>query len=120
MKSDEQLCPRFQQAIDIIAKRWSPLIIKVLMAKALRFNEIAERLESVSDRMLSERLKDLEVENIVQRVVHCSTPVRVEYSLTEKGKALGPVIEEIERWSHEWIPLESASEAPPAVPTLET
>ncbi len=103
MSQNDQLCPRFHHAVDILAKRWSPLIIKVLMNKPLRFNEIAERLESVSDRMLSERLKELELENILRREVYCGTPVRVEYSLTEKGKALAPVLDEIGRWSEQWI-----------------
>jgi DNA-binding HxlR family transcriptional regulator len=103
MRYSEQLCPRYQQAIELLGKRWTGLILMVLMARPLRFNEIAEQLEVVSDRMLSERLKELEIEGVIARRVYPETPVRVEYSLTEKGLALEPVIAAIGKWSHDWI-----------------
>jgi len=58
--------------------------------------------------MLSERLKELEATGILERCVYPETPVRIEYRLTEKGKALGPVIEAIRQWGHEWIRVDSA------------
>ena len=108
MRYSEQLCPRYQQAIELLGKRWTGLILQVLMVRPLRFNEMAEQLEVVSDRMLSERLKELEAEGVVERCVYPDTPVRVEYRLTEKGRALGPVIEAIGEWSHRWIEPEPA------------
>jgi DNA-binding HxlR family transcriptional regulator len=103
MRYSEQICVRYQHAIEIIGKRWTGLILKVLMAGPLRFNEIAEQLEVISDRMLSERLKELEIEGVVERRVLPEAPVRVEYVLTEKGRALAPVIQAIESWSNQWI-----------------
>lgn len=103
MRYSEQICVRYQHAIEIIGKRWTGLILKVLMAGPLRFNEIAEQLEVISDRMLSERLKELEIEGVVERRVLPEAPVRVEYALTEKGRALAPVIQAIECWSDQWI-----------------
>ena len=108
MRYSAQLCPRYQYAVEILARRWTPLILKVLVERPLRFSEMAERLEVVSDRVLSERLKELELEKIVERRVLPEPPVRVEYSLTEKGKDLAPLIETIEEWSHNWIELDPA------------
>ena len=103
MRYTEQLCIRFQHAMELLGKRWTGLIIKLLMEGPLRFNELAERLEVVSDRMLAERLKELEHAGVVERQVFAEVPVRVEYSLTEKGHALAPVIESIEAWSEQWV-----------------
>ena len=103
MRYSEQICVRYQHAVEIIGKRWTGLILKVLMAGPLRFNEIAEQLQVISDRMLSERLKELEQEGVVERRVLPETPVRVEYTLTEKGRALGPVVQAIECWGEQWV-----------------
>jgi DNA-binding HxlR family transcriptional regulator len=108
MRYSEQLCPRYQRAIELLGKRWTGLILKVLLEGPLRFNEIAERLEVVSDRMLAERLRELETEGVIERRVYPEVPVRVVYRLTEKGQALAPVIEAIERWSERWVALEPA------------
>jgi DNA-binding HxlR family transcriptional regulator len=103
MRYSEQLCPRYQQAIELLGKRWTGLILMVLLDRPLRFNEMAEQLEVVSDRMLSERLKELEAEGVVERCVYPETPVRIEYRLSEKGRALAPVIAAIQEWSDRWI-----------------
>lgn len=103
MRYSSQLCLRFQRAMDILGKRWTALIIKVLLDSPLRFNELSERLQVVSDRVLSERLKELEAEGLVARHVVPEKPVRVEYSLTEKGYALAEVIEAVQLWSDRWI-----------------
>lgn len=108
MRYSAHLCPRYQYAVEILARRWTTLILKVLLVGPLRFSEIAEQLAVVSDRVLSERLKELEQEEIVKRHVLAEPPVRVEYSLTEKGQALAPVIEDIEEWSHNWVELDPA------------
>ncbi len=103
MRFSEKLCVRYQQAVEIISRRWTALILKVLMNKPLRFSEIAEQLDVVSDRVLSERLKELEQEAVVERRVLPEPPIHVVYSLTSKGKALAPILDAIEAWSHEWI-----------------
>ncbi len=102
-RHSQQLCPRFQVAVNIIGKRWTGLILNVLLRGPARFGEILERLEVVGDRMLSERLKELEAEGIVERRVVPSHPVRVEYELTDKGRALAPVVDAISNWAEQWV-----------------
>jgi DNA-binding HxlR family transcriptional regulator len=103
MRYSEQLCIKFQQAMELLGKRWTGLIVKLLMERPLRFSELAERLEVVGDRMLSERLKELEHQGVIERRIFAEVPVRVEYSLTEKGRALAPVIESVEAWGDRWV-----------------
>lgn len=96
------MCPRFEKAMGILGQRWTGLIIYQLLSGPQRFCHI-ETAVGVSGRVLSERLKDLEHEGIVKREVYPETPVRIEYSLTEKGLSLMPLMKEIENWSHTWI-----------------
>lgn len=98
------LCPRFEKGMQILSKRWTGLIVHQLLSGPQRFCKI-EASFPISGRILSERLKDLEQEGIVKREVYPETPVRIEYSLTEKGLALAPIIHEIENWSSKWIQL---------------
>ncbi|AIQ11806.1 winged helix-turn-helix transcriptional regulator [Paenibacillus durus] len=102
------LCPRLQKSMDIIGKRWTGLIIYQLLQGPQRFGAIEASLP-LSGRLLSERLKDLEQEGIVRREVFPETPVRIQYSLTEKGKALESVIRDLENWSRDWIETEPKS-----------
>ena len=88
--------------MQLISKRWTGLILYQLLFGQQRFCAIQSALP-VSGRLLSERLKELEEEGIVNRHVYPEVPVRVEYSLTDKGKALEPVIRELEKWSQTWI-----------------
>lgn len=74
-----------------------------------RFGELTRRLEVVSERMLSARLKELAKEGIIERRVVPGPPVQVEYALTEKGKALGAVMAAIERWADRWVELDDKS-----------
>ncbi|MBD2867611.1 winged helix-turn-helix transcriptional regulator [Paenibacillus arenilitoris] len=104
-----ELCPRFQKGMDIISKRWTGLIIYQLLSGPQRFCAVQSALP-ISGRLLSERFKDLQFEGIVDRHVYPEIPVRIEYSLTEKGRALEPVIREIEAWSRNWIEKEEAAE----------
>jgi DNA-binding HxlR family transcriptional regulator len=108
MPYNEQFCPSFQHAVELLGKRWTGLILKVLLAGPQRFSEIADQIEGVSDRMISERLKEFEAEGLIERRVYPETPVRVEYRLTQKGQALDAVLEAIAAWSHEWVELEPA------------
>lgn len=95
------LCPKFEKAMEVISKRWNGLIISQLLQGPQRFCMIESGI-SISGRLLSQRLKDLEREGIVNREVFPETPVRIEYSLTEKGLALKPIITEIEKWAETW------------------
>lgn len=103
--SSEHVCPRFHQAIELIGKRWTGAVIRALMDGPRRFGQILEAVPDLHDRLLSERLKELESSGIVARRVYPETPVRIEYALTEQGRDLERVLEEVERWAHRWIPL---------------
>ena len=97
-----QCCSLYHQAIELIGKRWTGAILLVLMDGPLHFSEIRDLVPDISDRLLSERLKELEAESIVERRVIDGAPVRVEYSLTEKGAALEPVVRSLKSWAHDW------------------
>ncbi|PLT30650.1 winged helix-turn-helix transcriptional regulator [Peribacillus deserti] len=99
---DKSICPRFEKAITILSQRWTGLIIYQLLSGPQRFGTIESAI-GVSGRVLSERLKDLENEGIVKREVFPETPVRIEYSLTEKGVSFEPLMKEIEKWSQHWL-----------------
>ncbi|WP_316571774.1 helix-turn-helix domain-containing protein [Neobacillus sp. YIM B06451] len=102
---DKSICPKFEKAMGLLSQRWTGLIIYQLLSGPQRFCTIESSI-GVSGRVLSERLKDLENEGIVNRQVYPETPVRIEYSLTEKGKALEPLMKDIERWSDNWLKTE--------------
>ena len=95
-------CSLYHHAIELIGKRWTGAILLVLMDGPLHFSEIRDLVPDISDRLLSERLKELEAESIVERRVIDGAPVRVEYSLTAKGAALEPVVRSLKSWAHEW------------------
>lgn len=96
------LCPRVAKAMELLGKRWTALIIYQLLQGPQRFNEIEQALP-ISGRLLSERLKELEQEQIVVRMVNELAPTRGEYTLTDKGLALEEAIRSIEAWSKQWI-----------------
>ena len=101
---DGAFCPTFHRAVELIGRRWTGAIVRALLCGVGRFGELAATIPELSDRMLSERLKELEAEGIVARTVIPATPVRVEYRLTEKGRALGPVLAAIGDWAAAWLP----------------
>jgi DNA-binding HxlR family transcriptional regulator len=97
------VCTRFHRAIELIGRRWSGAIIFVLLRSRARFAEIRDAIPDMTDRMLSERLLELEKEGIVDRTVIPDTPVRVEYALTKKGRALVPAVDALVDWAHKWV-----------------
>lgn len=105
--NQSDMCPRFEKAVELLSKRWVSLIVFQLLSGQQRFSEIESSLTNLSGRVLSERLKELEAAGILKREVFAETPVRIEYSLTDMGRSLAPVFEEISKWSSEWITLES-------------
>ena len=96
-------CSLYHRAVELVGKRWTGAILLVLMDGPLRFSEIGQLVPDLSDRLLSERLKELEAEDIVERRVQDECPVRVEYALTEKGRALEPALRALKRWSHSYL-----------------
>jgi DNA-binding HxlR family transcriptional regulator len=99
----EACCPQYHRAVELVGKRWTGAILIVMMEGPLRFSEIKQLVPDLSDRLLSERVKELEGEGIVERRVIADTPVRVEYTLTDKGRALEPTVRALKRWAHSWL-----------------
>src|SRR3954467_5842701 len=98
-----RMCAKFQTAVDLLGKRWSPLIVQLLLKRPHRYSELVAELEVVTEGMLSQRLKELEQAGVVERRVIDDQPVRVEYHLTQKGRGLSRVISGLERWADEWM-----------------
>ncbi|HCL4444821.1 TPA: helix-turn-helix transcriptional regulator [Clostridium botulinum] len=96
------MCPKFENAFELLGKRWTGLIIRTLLNGQKRFSDIAEAIPNMSARMLTERFKELEEEGIILRKVYPETPVRIEYELTEKGLDLQAVMDEIQNWAEKW------------------
>ena len=107
MSYNSHFCPDFHKAVELIGKRWTGAIIREMLAGACRFSELRGAIPDISDRMLSERLKELEGAGIVRRIVTPQTPVRVEYELTEKGLALEPPLRALGDWASAWMPQDS-------------
>jgi DNA-binding HxlR family transcriptional regulator len=101
----EQICPKFHKTIELIGRRWTGSIVQLLMDGPRRFTALRGAVPGLHDRLLSERLKELESEGLVRRLVYAETPVRVEYELTDKGRALERVFAELHRWAERWISL---------------
>jgi DNA-binding HxlR family transcriptional regulator len=106
------LCTRFHRASELIGRRWTGAIIFLLLKQTCRFATLRDAIPDITDRMLSERLQELEDEGLVERTVIPETPVRVEYSLTRKGKSLAEPIGAIAEWAEKYVPLEPAPRRP--------
>ncbi len=97
------MCPKYERVVEILGKRWTGLILRSLMERPRRFTEIKIYVDGLSERLLSERLKELEEVGIVERRVYTERPVWVEYALTEKGRDLRRVVEAIQKWADRWV-----------------
>jgi DNA-binding HxlR family transcriptional regulator len=95
-------CPVFQDAVELIGRRWTGAIVRTLLAGSTRFGEILARIPGLSDRLLSERLRELEAAGVVKRTVFPEVPVRIEYELTEKGRELEAIVAAISGWADRW------------------
>ena len=98
----QEVCPHFHAAIELIGKRWTGAIVSALTEGPLRFGELAKAVPGLSDRLLSQRLRELEEAGVVEREVEEGTPTRVIYSLTEKGADLRPTMSELRAWARRW------------------
>jgi DNA-binding HxlR family transcriptional regulator len=96
-------CPLYHEAVELVGRRWTGAILRVLMEGPLRFSEIAQAVPELSDRLLSERMKELESRGIVERSVIPGPPLRVEYELSKMGCELEPALSELERWANRWL-----------------
>ncbi|WP_027417801.1 winged helix-turn-helix transcriptional regulator [Aneurinibacillus terranovensis] len=98
-----KMCPKYEAAIELLGKKWSGLIIRVLLGGPRRFKDIKAQIPDMSDRMLTERIREFEEADIIERKVYPETPVRIEYELTEKGRNLENVILSIQNWGERWM-----------------
>ena len=110
--AEARLCPRYHHAVELLGRRWAGAIISILLRGPARYNAIRAEIPDISDRMLAERLKELETEGVLLRTVIPDPPVGVEYRLTDKGRALESAVAAIARWAEKWIP--------PSVPAKRT
>jgi DNA-binding HxlR family transcriptional regulator len=96
-------CPFYHEAVELIGRRWTGAILRVLMGGPLRFSEIAQAVPELSDRLLSERMKELEARGMVERRVLSGPPLRVEYQLSRMGQELEPALSELQHWANRWL-----------------
>jgi DNA-binding HxlR family transcriptional regulator len=103
MKAPEDaLCQHFQQAADVIGKRWNALIVRALDQGPRRYSNLKVMVDGISDAVLSDRLKELEASGIVRRDVIPSSPIRIDYALTDRGADLAGVMRELAAWAERW------------------
>ena len=98
-----ECCQLYHRAVELVGKRWTGAILLVLLDGPLRFSEIRHLVPDLSDRLLSERLKELEARGIVERRVQDGSPTRVEYELTERGRDLRDALGELKAWGDRWL-----------------
>ena len=103
-------CPFYHEAVELIGRRWTGAIVSVLLEHGgpLRFSEIAQAVPELSDRLLSERMKELESRGLVERHVEMGPPVRVTYELTPMGHELQPALDELRSWARQWLQADEA------------
>ncbi|MGE5675451.1 MAG: winged helix-turn-helix transcriptional regulator [Mycobacterium leprae] len=101
--SYEQMCPKYEKAIELLGKKWTGLLIRMLLGGPKRFGEFRQQVPALNDRVLSERLRELEEQGVVRRIVHDTKPVLIEYELTDVGRGLEPVVESIQHWAERWV-----------------
>jgi DNA-binding HxlR family transcriptional regulator len=96
-------CPLYHEAVELVGRRWTGAILRVLMDGPLRFSEVAQAIPELSDRLLSERVKQLEARGLVTRTVISGPPLQVRYELSEMGRELEPALSELEIWAQRWL-----------------
>ncbi len=96
-------CPLYHEAVELVGRRWTGAILRVLMDGPMRFSEIAQSVPELSDRLLSERMKELESRGMVERTVISGPPIRVQYGLSRMGRELEPALSELQSWAQRWL-----------------
>ena len=108
----QEPCPRYERAMNILGKKWTCIMLRCLLEEPRRFSDISAYVSGLSDRLLSQRLQELEEAGIVDRQVYAQKPVVVMYSLTEKGAALRQVVSSIQAWADDWDKIGAAHNEP--------
>jgi DNA-binding HxlR family transcriptional regulator len=106
-EKSSRFCPRFHHAVELIGRRWSGAILNAMLPGPQCFNELLAIVPGLSDRLLTERLRELEAEGLVRRNVLPGPPVRVSYEMTEAGKDLAPVIRALGKWAERWVTIQT-------------
>jgi DNA-binding HxlR family transcriptional regulator len=102
MDTERAVCESFQQAAQLVGRRWVPQVVWVLLAGGRRYSAIRDAIPEISDTLLSERLRELEEAGVVTRTVTPSTPVLIEYSLSDRGQELADVMDGLSTWAERW------------------
>lgn len=98
----DRVCPHFHDAVELIGKRWAGAIVWTLTGGPCYFAQISQAVPGLSDRLLSQRLRELEAAGLVARSVHPGTPPRVSYRLTDKGRELEAPLRDLGSWAKRW------------------
>ena len=101
---DGAFCPRFHTAVELIGRRWTGAILRAMRSGRTRFTDIAAVVPGLHDRLLADRLRELEAAGVIRREVSPTAPVRVDYRLTEMGQDLDQVMDAIAVWAERWVP----------------
>jgi DNA-binding HxlR family transcriptional regulator len=109
MDTERAVCESFQRAAELVGKRWVPQIVWVLLDGPRRYSLVRDAIPEISDTVLSERLRELEAAGILTRAVTPSTPVLIEYALTDRGRDLAAVIDGLAAWADRWATIEAPS-----------
>jgi DNA-binding HxlR family transcriptional regulator len=97
-----EFCESYASLMDLLARRWMGIVLRVLMTGPHRFSEILSAVPGLSDPLLTQRLRELEQKALVERRVVPTSPVRVEYELTEAGRDLDRAVHVLSEWAEKW------------------
>lgn len=98
---DCHYCPTVQTTLDVIGGKWKPLILWHLEEQTLRFNELCRRIGGITQKMLTQQLRELEKDGLVKRTIFPEIPPRVEYAITDYGKSVQPILKSMHQWGKE-------------------
>lgn len=109
--SNHHLCP-VQETLRLIGGKWKAVILYHLLERTKRFSELKRELTGVTQKMLTQQLRELEKDNLLRRKVYAEVPPRVEYSLTDQGRSLQPILESMQQWGENLLkrPLKNRNE----------
>jgi len=108
-----EFCASYASLMGLLGRRWMGIILRVLMTGSHRFSEILAAVPGLSDPLLTQRLRDLETKGLVERRVLPTSPVRVEYELTEAGRDLERAVRILSEWAEKWLPVIAVPAQPP-------
>ncbi|MET9031160.1 helix-turn-helix domain-containing protein [Nocardia sp. NPDC004168] len=100
----EGFCASYHRGVELIGRRWNGVILRELLLGATRFSEIRQGIPALTDKMLANRLRELEAAGIVVRTVYDEVPVRIEYELTAMGRDLETAVAALNQWASRWFP----------------